>query len=216
MSIIRLAILILGMFVSVASISGQETTARVEGVIRDLRGNPISKATVYGFNMREINRSVSRIETTTDQAGRFSFSNVRPSTYSFHAYKESEGYGDTFFSFFATGNKEAFRMVTVSPGETVEVDLKLGPASAKLILSIKDAYGNPTGASLTFIRLDDPERPYRVGVRGESTILVPPIPFRFEIEVKDHDIWRSKELKPKSGERVAITAQLKRSPGNQY
>ena len=109
------------------------------------------------------------------------------------------------------GNKKAWRQVEVEAGRVTEgLVLELGPKYGVLKLSIEDENGSAVGGSLTFTRLDDPKRPYMIGSAPDMELLVPPVAFRFQIRAKGYQVWRSKVLKPRSGEMVRVNARLKR------
>ncbi len=204
-----LSLLILAAFP--LSTSPQNLAGSIEGSVRDRSGAPVADATVYAFSTEDMRR---RMTTATDSNGRFVFSRVVPGTYDVHAYKEKEGYADSFFSFFANGNKESWKRVKVYSGPAERVLIELGPKYATLKLSIRDERGNPSGGSLKFIRIDDPARPYGRGAEmtGDTVILVPPVPFRFEIEKEGYGLWHSKLITLQSGQTISITARLKRHP----
>jgi hypothetical protein len=192
----------------VALAQGQERLGSIEGFVHDLSGKPITKATVYGYQLDNVRH---RITTTTDSTGKFVFIGVAPGRYNIHAYKESDGYADTMFSFFANGNKKAWRPVSVQPNQkSKDINLTLGPKYAVLKISVRDQNGNPSGASLTFTRLDDPKRPYQRGgdLSGELTMLVPAVPFRVRAERAGHKPWDSDVIRPQPGETVSISARL--------
>src|SRR5687768_11679186 len=128
MKALRLSLLLLIAFVP--SVQAQQRPGSIEGFVADLSGKPITNATVYGYHVENIRY---RITTTTDSSGKFIFKAVPPGRYNIHAYKESEGYADTMFSFFANGNKRAWRLVTVQPNQkSREISLTLGPKYAVL------------------------------------------------------------------------------------
>jgi len=105
----RVALLSLLFLTMVSSAtSAQNSVGSIEGSVRDRSDKPIAQATVYGYTIDEMRR---RVTTVTDSSGKFVFREVPPGTYQIHAYKESEGYADNFFSFFANGNKKAWRTV---------------------------------------------------------------------------------------------------------
>ena len=192
----------------VPSAQAQERLGSIEGFVRDLSGNPITKATVYGYQLDNVRH---RISTTTDSSGKFVFKGVAPGRYNIHAYKESDGYADTMFSFFANGNKKAWRPVSVQPNQkSNDINLTLGPKYAVLKISVRDQDGNPSGASLTFTRLDDTKRPYQRGgdLSGELTMLVPAVPFRVRAERAGYKPWDSDVLRPQPGQTVSVTAHL--------
>ncbi|HJP90760.1 MAG TPA: carboxypeptidase-like regulatory domain-containing protein [Pyrinomonadaceae bacterium] len=190
------------------SVRAQEGSASIEGFVRDLSGKPITEATVYGYEVDNVHR---RISTTTDSTGKFIFKRVAPGQYNLHAYKESDGYADTMFSFFANGNKKAWRPVTVQANQKIkDVNLTLGPKYAVLKISVRDEDGQPSGASLIFTRLDDPKRPYQRGgdLSGELTMLVPAVSFRVRVERAGSQPWNSEVIRPEPGGNVSISARL--------
>lgn len=192
----------------VPSTQAQEHLGSIEGFVRDLNGKPITNATVYGYQLDNVRH---RITTTTDSSGKFIFRGVPPGGYNIHAYKESEGYADTMFSFFANGNKKAWRPVSVQANQkSKDVNLTLGPKYAVLKISVRDQSGNPSGASFTFIRLDDPKRPYQRGgdLSGELTMLVPAVPFRVRAERAGYRPWDSDVLRPQPGQTLSVSVQL--------
>ena len=191
----------------VPSAQAQERFGSIEGFVRDLSGKPITDATVYGYRVENVRH---RITTTTDSSGKFIFKEVSPGGYNIHAFKESEGYADTMFSFFANGNKRAWRPVCVHANRKININLTLGPRYAVLKISVRDQDGNPSGASLTFTRLDDPKRPYQRGgdLSGDVTMLVPPVAFRLRIEREGYKPWDSDVLRPQPGQTVSVNARL--------
>ena len=203
-----LLICLLLLIAVVPSPQAQRRLGSIEGFVRDLSGKPIRNAIVYGYELDNVHH---RITTTTDSSGKFIFKEVTPGQYNIHAYKESEGYADTMFSFFSNGNKRAWRPVNVQANKkSNDINLTLGPKYAVLKISVRDQESNPIGASLTFTRLDDPKHPYQRGgdLSGELTMLVPPVPFRVRAEIAGYKPWNSDVIRPQSGETVSITARL--------
>jgi len=191
-----------------ASAQAQQHPGSIEGFVRDLSGKPIANASVYGYLLDNVQH---RITTTSDSSGKFIFKGVRPGLYNIHAYKESEGYADTMFSFFATGNKKAWRPVSVQPNQSSkDINLTLGPKYAVLKISVRDQDDKPSGASLVFTRLDDPKRPYQRGgdLSGEVTMLVPAVPFRVRAERAGYKSWDSDVIRPQPGQSISISARL--------
>lgn len=203
-----LLINLLLLIVVVPSAQAQEGLGTIEGFVRDLSGNPITKATVYGYQVDNVRH---RITTTTDLGGKFTFKAVTPGRYNIHAYNESEGYADTMFSFFVNGNKRAWRPVSVQANQkSKDINLTLGPKYAVLKISVRDQDGNPSEASLTFTRLDDPKRPYQRGgdLSGELSMLVPAVPFRVRAERVGYKSWDSDVIRPQPGRTVSVSARL--------
>jgi len=191
-----------------ASAQAQQRPGSIEGFVRDLSGKPIANASVYGYLLDNVQH---RITTTSDSSGKFIFKGVRPGLYNIHAYKESEGYADTMFSFFATGNKKAWRPVSVQPNQSSkDINLTLGPKYAVLKISVRDQDDKPSGASLVFTRLDDPKRPYQRGggLSGEVTMLVPAVPFRVRAERAGYKSWVADLIRPHAGQSISISARL--------
>jgi hypothetical protein len=192
----------------VSSTQAQQRLGSVEGFVRDLNGKPITNATVYGYQLDNVH---NRITTTSDRTGKFIFKGVQPGAYNIHAYKESDGYADTMFSFFANGNKKAWRPVSVQANQTSkDTNLTLGPKYAVLKISVRDQYGNPSEASFTFVRLDDPKRPYQRGgnLSGELTMLVPGVPFRVRAERAGYKPWDSEVIRPQPGQTMSINVRF--------
>jgi hypothetical protein len=163
---------------------------------------------VYGYQLDNVRH---RITSTTDSSGKFIFKGVTPGQYNIHAYKESEGYADTMFSFFANGNKRAWRPVSVQANQkSTDINLTLGPKYAVLKISVRDQDSKPSGASLTFTRLDDPKHPYQRGgdLSGEFTMLVPAVPFRVKAERAGYKPWDSEVIRPQPGQTVSVSVRL--------
>lgn len=163
---------------------------------------------MYGYQVDNVRH---RISTTTDGSGQFTFKGVAPGQYNIHAYKESEGYADTMFSFFANGNKKAWRPVNVQANQKIkEINLTLGPKYAVLKISVRDQDGKPSGASLIFTRLDDPKRPYQRGgdLSGELTMLVPAVPLRVRAERAGYRSWDSDIIRPQPGQTITVSVSL--------
>jgi hypothetical protein len=205
----------------------QNNTGTIEGVILDLYDRPITDAAVYAYRPTNFRK---RFGTKTDGAGRFSLKNLPPDVFVVHAYKESEGYADTFFSFFATDNKRAWQRASVEAGSVSHVGLALGPKCATLKISIRDERGSPvkSGGSLEFTRDDDPERPYSTGVRANEDVLVPPVSFRLVVSQgyqaktdaqEEYEEWHYEKIEngrkvfslhPQPGEVIPIQVTLKK------
>ena len=202
-----LTLLVLIMSAGVAS--AQNTTGSIEGSVRDLNNRPIAQANVYAYTMENMRR---RVTAVTNANGRFVLRDLPPGSYRIHAYKESEGYADNFFSFF-NNSRKGWLAVNVQAGRTTrDVVLELGPKYATLKLSVRDESNRPTDGSLTFVRFDDPKRPYSRGgdLSGELTMLVPTVPFRFTVEKEGYKRWTSERLSPQPGQTISITAVLSR------
>lgn len=196
----------LSFLLGLAPVFAQDAVGSIAGVVRDPNGAPVAEASVYAVDVENFR---SRFNADADSNGSFVLRDVPTGTYSVHAHKESEGYPDTFFSFFSMGNKKAWRQVEVEVGRATDgIVLELGPKYAVLDLSIEDEEGNYVGGSLTFTRVDDPKRTYMVGSAPDMHLLVPAVAFRFQVRAKGYHTWRSKLLKPRSGQTLSVRASL--------
>jgi hypothetical protein len=197
---------------SAGSVPAYGQQAEIEGSVRDLQGTPISGATVYAYNTARMTGRFIRLTTSSQSDGKFVIHDVAPGSYRVHAYKETDGYADTFFAFFGTNNKNAWRGVEVSKGHTTVVALVLGPKYGKLKVSIRNERDSPISGELSFRKVDDPASAYNLGVNADSEVLVPPVPFRFEVSAEGFRRWQSEILRPRPGETLKVTVHLTRSP----
>jgi len=177
--------------------------------VRDLNGKPIAEATVYAIYSGRVGSRFPRFRA--DSAGRLVMPGLLPGSYEIHAYKETEGYPDTFFAFYPTSNKKAWQVVNVIADRTTRVILELGPKYAKLKLTVKNEQGDWVRASVNFKR---PDQPYPL-TTGAGELLVPPIPFRFEIVANGYQVWKSKLLNPRPNEALEVTVRLIRLPNQE-
>jgi hypothetical protein len=201
------AMLALGLFFSQAP--GSQTTGTIEGLVRDLQGNPVPQATLRAFDSRDRPRN---FESVTDSNGKFAFHNLSPDTYTIYAFKESAGFPYSFFFFFATSGKER-RKVTIAAGQTVRDEvLELGPKHPTLHVTILNEQGKTNQASLQFIRRDYPNLPYSrsAAETGDSYLVPPNIPFRVIVKADGYAPWSSEWMTVKSDETLSITARLKK------
>jgi|ERR1041385_7984714 hypothetical protein len=187
---------------------GQESA--IAGTVHDLEGKPISGAVVYAYERARVIGRFVRLETRSKLDGQFLIKGVLPGSYQVHAYKEVDGYPDTFFAFFNT-NKNGWKDVEVSPSRVSNVALELGPKGAWLSVSIRDEAGNEVSGNLGFQKLNENNPSYSESVDPGSRVLVPPIAFRIIVTAPHFAKWQSEVLKPKSGETIPVYVRLKRS-----
>ncbi len=201
------AMLALGLFHSQAP--GSQATGTIEGLVRDLQGNPVPQATLRAFDSRIRPRC---FEIMTDSNGKFAFRNFPPNTYTIYAFKESAGFPYSFFFFFATSGKER-QTVTIAAGQTArDVVLELDPKHPTLRVTILNEQGKTNQASLQFIRRDHPNLPYSrsAAETGDSYLVPPNIPFRVVVQADGYAPWSSEWMTVKSDETPSITARLKK------
>jgi carboxypeptidase family protein len=188
----------------------QPSLGVIEGSVWNLSGKPISGATVYAYNTDRMTGNFRRFTTVTNSHGAFALGDLPPGNYRVHAYKEADGYGDTFFYFFTTNNKSAWKNVQVTSGPAQNVKLELGPKCARLEISIKNGSEQPIKGGLSFWRAGQTGSPsYSTSVEPETSMLVPPVPFRFDVEAKGYETWHSRTFSPRSGEILKLAIQLK-------
>src|SRR5436190_19031796 len=190
---------------------GQHALGSIEGSVRDLAGHPIRGATVYAYDSAKMVGRFVKVTTISDSTGRFVLANLPQGNYRVHAYKEEDGYADTFFLFFKTNNNRAWKNVQVQGSTPVRVALQLGPKYATLRTSITDERGNPIGGTLTFWRPEDSDPQYRTGVNAESKLLVPPVSLRFQVSAKGYETWNSDIVTFRSGVTTEFVVRLRRS-----
>jgi Carboxypeptidase regulatory-like domain len=205
---------LIALYISLAaagSVTAQEWVGTIEGSVRDLQGKPIEGATVYAYDTAHMSGRFERHTTVSHRSGAFSLPNLPAGEYRIHAYKPSEGYADTFFLFFTTENKKAWKTVRVSGGRTAVANLSVGPKYAKLKISIRNQFGVPLGGGLSFRKMGAPSASYSIGVNADSELLVPPQAFEVEVITTDYEPWKSQVLNPRPEETINLTVRLKPS-----
>jgi hypothetical protein len=162
----------------------------VEGSVLDGAGKPIAGATVYALPQREHDMR-TQFRTQTDANGRFVLKAVPAGDAYLHAFKESDGYPNTFFDFFTMPGQDLPPKVTIRPGETTSgATIRLGVKAAILKFMIADENGTPIAAAGQFQRLDSGhEGPLGHSLRSDEILLVPPVPFRFTVDSEGYAPW---------------------------
>jgi len=158
----------------------------VQGFVLDAANKPVVEAIVFGLpeeNMRH------QIKDKTGPNGEFTLSNVPGGGIYIDAYKESEGYPYSFFSFFKIDERPV-KVAVVAGQVTKDVIIRLGAKAAYLNVDITDPDGKPPAdpASLVFSR-DDIPGTYKSGAGAKESVMVPPVPFRFAVEVSGYKPW---------------------------
>lgn len=197
----------------------------VEGRVVDLGGKPVAGASVY---LLPTDRPVSgRLDKIlSDEYGFFRIENVPPGSYTAHAYKLSDSYPDTLFTFYA-GNPHQIAPVTVAKGKVAGgVLLVLGPKAARLSGTVVDtSTGLPvTDAQFVLSRADNPEAVMGtapVDATGHYELLVPPVGVRITVTTRRHkewhfggDGWRESRgvLTLQEGKTGSLDIRLERNP----
>jgi hypothetical protein len=168
---------------------GAAPSGVVQGVVVDVDGKPLSKATVYGIPQENMTRP---IYTTSDSEGKFTIHGLPAGPVYLDASKDSDGYPYSIFSFFIMPGQVKPK-VNVKEGETITgVVVRLGARAAYLRLAISDEDGTPLNADVLFTRSDMPGHSgdYRTSVLPKETLMVPPVPFRVTVEAKGYKPWQ--------------------------
>lgn len=162
------------------------TTASVTGTVQDGNGSPISGANVQAILESDYKKQFPDI---TDSNGRFAISELPAGTFFLQAYKESDGYPQSFFAFFSRPGMQ-FPSITLKPGEAISgAVIKLGAKAARINLDIASQDGKPLDAALSFSRPDVVNGSYSVGVNSKTSLLVPPVPFKLTVESNGYKPW---------------------------
>jgi hypothetical protein len=108
---------------------------RIRGVVVNEERKPIRQAEVWaGVANRPTIGALHIVET--DEDGRFEIDRLEFDTFNVFAKKESEGYPDIGFAFYAEGLPPTVRLSPEQP--VANVELKLGPKSGFLIGDVTD------------------------------------------------------------------------------
>src|SRR3982751_257278 len=149
----RMILLITACFFGALSYSTPLRAGTIHGLIKDFAGLPVVGATVYAQSTNSPGARRQRITTLSDVNGLFILENLGPGSYGVYSYKESDGYADPFFAFFAVSNTRAVRIIEVAERGTSNIVLIVGPKCAHLRLSIRNEEGMPVGGALTLTRV---------------------------------------------------------------
>jgi Carboxypeptidase regulatory-like domain len=160
-------------------------TGSVRGVVLDEDGKPVAGATVFAAGTAYKPSAVSNDE------GQFLLQGLAPGNWGLLAYKKSHGYPANFFAFFSsTGNVQVPSVDVVGGKVTEKVTVRLGPKAAYLNFEITDETGKPLGASASFTRPDMAAGgEFKSSVGAKEKFLVPPVPFRLELQAEGCEPW---------------------------
>jgi len=219
---VQLIFLIVCFWIIGAAAQQPKTTANpgsVQGVVLDSEGQPLARATVYGYAEENYKETA---HTQTDSDGRFTLKGLPVGITYLDAFKESDNYPYNFFAFFRSPGQNTPVIVRVKADQpTTDVVIQLGQRAARLELEIADEDEKPLGAELVFTRLDQPGDYSRGGsVDGKVSMLIPPVPFRLMVDMDGYkpwhyggDKWQGKEgvLSLKSGEVLNLIIRLQKN-----
>jgi Carboxypeptidase regulatory-like domain len=159
----------------------------LSGTVLDGDGKHVPGATVRAVLQSDYER---QFPATTDASGNFTLTGLPEGTFYLLAFKVSDGYPESFYSFFSRPGMK-FPWVSLKEGAATEgVVIRLGAKAARINLNITSRDGTPQDAALAFTRPDMPESgSYKVGVSAKASVLVPPVPFRLAVEAKGFKSW---------------------------
>jgi hypothetical protein len=143
---------------------------RIRGVAVDEEGKPIQHAEVWP-HVRHPTIGALRI-AETDENGRFEIDRLEFDTFNVFAKKESEGYPDIGFAFFAEGLPSTVRLSPEQP--VANVELKLGPKAGFLIGDVTDRVtGKPIQVGFMLRRAKNPANFLSIGQASSYRLLLP-------------------------------------------
>lgn len=185
----------------------------MRGRVIDAEGRLIPGAEVYADKSDAA--TGKRPFTLTDGQGFFSFEQLAPGTYTLSSAKQAEGYPPTD-SPFHTGAAVNLPLVDVDEQQiTDDLVIHLGSKAAKIEVRLVDAktkrsIRNQQNIELTLRRVDNPDYAYTTGpnLKGNFTVLVPPVPFIVEVSVPGYEKRRLHHSTLNSGELKKLTVSL--------
>ena len=178
------------------------------GVVLDDEGRFIRDATVYALPEKDMRKQLT---TVTDERGRFLLEAVPAGVVYVNAYKESEGLPYNFFAFFKTTGRTPVKIDVPEGNVATGVVIQVGPKSGYLNVMVMDQDGMmlEQEAALVFTR-DDMPGSYKISVKLPHSMLVPPVAFRFSIEVRGFESWNSELIRLRPSEDFNAVVSLKR------
>lgn len=176
----------------------QNGDGQIEGRILTSDGNPINQAKVYAVLKLEGPVIRRHPLTFTDENGRFVLPRLAAGEYAIHAFKESEGYPNLTFNFYAAAyGGQSLPTVIVRSGKISRgVTIKLGPKAGRLVIKVTDAISglpienaevalNHQGKPLTLFKSGATER------GGVFRLLAPSsVNINLEVTAKGYRSWR--------------------------
>jgi hypothetical protein len=124
----------------------EKKSAAIKGIVTTSGGQPVSKAMVYAIRLgNNDDRRTRRDSVKTDEAGRFSLSNLPDGEYSILAFKEEDGYPDLTFAFYSAAYEDVnwpkISIVNETTVEDVIVHLA-SPKCGRIVITVVDAQTN--------------------------------------------------------------------------
>jgi Carboxypeptidase regulatory-like domain len=164
----------------------------ISGVVLDESGKPIAEARVYARIVDEpIHGGLHSV--LTDKKGNFLLDRVLPGLNAVHAFKEEDGYPDTFFAVYYATNPSAVPRVTVFDGQVANVVIQLGPKATNVALDVSDSDSGDqiSGASVELSNAEDPSIYVSLSCRedrqGKCHVLIPAQPIRVKMKKQGYE-----------------------------
>lgn len=164
----------------------------IEGQVVDAEGDPVSGATVYASNVGHL--SGRQPTTYTSEKGGFFLESVPVGRNIVHASKESQGYPNTYFAFFAADAGTVPEVRVYDKKVTRGVVVRLGPRAGTLEGQILDAETRRPvlNATILLTRADNPRIFISRGPEYPDArfhVLVPPVGFRMQVSAAGYEDW---------------------------
>jgi hypothetical protein len=126
----------------------------------------------------------------TDGAGRFVMGGLKPGRYSVFAKKESDGYPYSGYGVYAVGAAPTADVSAASP--TADVQVRIGPKAATVVLSISDAVtGKPLSPAVRIWRWTEERVFMSTEVHSPGKVLIPArIEVGLEVSEPGYQTWQ--------------------------
>ncbi|SRR5579884_1663997 len=175
------------MFAQPLSSTKQATVAgTIDGIVLNEKGQPVDDARAYVNGVGPMMGAIGFV--LTDKNGHFVINRLEWGTYYVFAEKESDGYPDMTYAFYAS-KVQPVSISASSPKATVTV--RVGPPCGFLYLnSITDAKtGRPVQVALMLRRVSEPSRYLGIN-KSSGPILIPSdTDISIEVSAKGYQPW---------------------------
>ena len=186
--------------------SKQYRSGTIEGIVTDSAGSPVPNATVY------VLQNGRTPATVTDAQGNFVLKNVAIGKQRIFAYKESDNYPNPVWSFYGDAHsQEGFPLVTVPEnGPLRNVIVRLGPKSARLLLTVSDAITKqPISGAAVFLNHEGKPKtlfnPGAAGRSGELAVLIPVgVAIKLKVTAEGYQTWNYRDRNSKPPDAIQL------------
>ena len=169
--------------------------AKVHGRVLDDQGNPVQGARISVFALDLSGSVPTPPEPYTDKEGRYKLLlPAYPGRTRFCAVKEGDGYPDKQGLLFQSAEDD-MPIVSLVPGQDLEINLRLGPAYGILEGVVIDAESKlPVPTARITLRRKDVDAMYSSSIKEDSTFVfaLPPSPIEISVSAPGYQTWRYK------------------------